>query len=318
MRPIRGTACIACAVCAQISLIGFVQAQSSFILEDFEFATSDAAARNGVIDLTDFANTPAFYISGDGEGASPNEPQGQFSIGTDAAFCVQFCQPGSFIGFRRYLAASDFPSICPASARRFAPLINTYGDPAHPGTESPDYPLSELTLLCDVYGDGAFCDGLSWTHYWVNLVDCEGEIFEFVNLGEPSLCSTAWTFDLPMGLTFARLSPDSLVEIPNGDRRLTEIVAVEVLIQDDNDPPVAVGKWYIDYLRVVEPPPPAIPGDYDFDGDVDLLDFAAWSDCLSGPNVAAGGNCDALRHDADADLDMRDFQFFQAAFGFGL
>lgn len=290
------------------------QTQPAFIVEDFEFATSDAAARAGIIDITDFANTPANYINGDGEGASSNEPGGLYSIGTDLAFCVQFCQPGSFVGFRRYLAASDFPGQCPGSPRHFAPLQYSYGDPEHPGTVPADFPLSSLTLLCDGYGDGAFCDGLSWTNFWLNLVDCEGEVFEFVNLGEVALCSTAWTFDIPMGRSFARLSPESLTDVPNGDRLLTEIAAIEVLIQDENDPPLAIGKWYIDYLRAAEPLAP-IPGDRDGDGDVDLVDYAALRACLLGPNQPAPPGCDPCRLDVDGDVDLRDVSLFTHHFG---
>lgn len=294
-----------------------VTAQTTFMVENFEFATSDAAAAAGVVDLTDFANRPAFYISGDGEGASPAEPGGQFSIGTDAAFCVQFCQPGSVIGFRRYLSASDFPSVCPNSNRHYAPLQFTYGDPQHPGDEAPDFPLSTLGLLNDVYGDGAFCDGLSWTNYWVSLVDCEGEIYEFVNIGEVSMCSIAWTLDLAMGSSFKRLSPKSLIDVPQGDRLLTEIMAIEVFIQDENDPPVALGKWYIDHLRAVEPPAPAVPGDWDENGQVDLGDYAALGACLQGPGVVVGASCAPFLMDADTDVDLGDIQLFFAGFGAG-
>ncbi len=300
-------------------MVANLHAQTTVVVEDFEFATSDQAAEGGVIDLTDFANTPAFYISGDtpGEGASPAEPNGNYSIGTDAAFCVQFCLPGSRIGFRRNLSAADFPSICPGSTRHYLPLENTYGDPQNPGDTAPDFPLDELTLLNDVYGDGAFCDGLSWTNYWVSLVDCEGEIFEFANIGEIAMCSTAWTLDLAMGSSFTRLAPESLIDVPNGDRLLTEIAAIEVFIQDENDPPVAIGKWYIDYLRAVEPPAPAIPGDIDQDGDIDLDDFATLPDCLHGPNVAVSTACTELQLDADIDVDLRDASVFFSSYGVG-
>jgi hypothetical protein len=297
-------------------LHGRTAAQTVIVIEDFEFASSDAAAANGVIDLTEFANTPANYINGDGDSASPNEPGGQYSIGTDAAYCVQFCLPGSFIGFRRNLSASGYPLICPGTSLHYAPLQFSYGDAEQPGHVPADFSVSELTLLWDVYGDGAFCDGLSATHFWLNLVDCEGEVYEFVNWGETALCSTAWTFDLAMGVNAARLSPDSILEVPVGDRLLTEIAAIEVLIQDVNDPPVAIGKWYVDYLRAIEPLPP-IAGDADHDGDVDLTDFAVLLTCLTGPDQTAPQTCDEFMLDRDDDVDLYDCLVFQSVFGIG-
>ncbi|MCK4342147.1 MAG: hypothetical protein KAY37_10555 [Phycisphaerae bacterium] len=44
-------------------------------------------------------------------------------------------------------------------------------------------------------------------------------------------------------------------------------------------------------------------GDLDRDGDVDLDDFAAFADCLSGPDVAFAPGCDAADLDGDADED---------------
>src|SRR5262245_36340561 len=62
--------------------VGRASAQSVLVVEDFEFASSDEAAAAGIIDLTDLANSPAFYISGADENAS----HGLYSIGTDAVF----------------------------------------------------------------------------------------------------------------------------------------------------------------------------------------------------------------------------------------
>jgi hypothetical protein len=55
-------------------------------------------------------------------------------------------------------------------------------------------------------------------------------------------------------------------------------------------------------------------GDVDTDGDVDLADFAVWSACLMGPTIAAGQACDAARLDADPDVDLGDFATFQGLF----
>lgn len=225
-------------------------------IERFEFATSDEAAAAGVTDLTDFANRPAFYING--ECAIPPSPcdevaEGTYSIGTDAAFCTQFCEAGSRVGFRRFVDELQFPDVCPGGGH-FVPLDNTYADPDFPGTGAADFPLSELQVLLSAYGDGSFADGPTGTHLWLNLVDCEGEIFEYINFSEGALYVEPWTFDLAMGADIIRLSPDSIVDgQPIGDGLLTEIAAIECLIQDADNPPTSFGKWYIDDVRVIEP-----------------------------------------------------------------
>ncbi|HNQ21817.1 MAG TPA: hypothetical protein PKK06_01860 [Phycisphaerae bacterium] len=65
-------------------------------------------------------------------------------------------------------------------------------------------------------------------------------------------------------------------------------------------------------------------GDYDDDGDVDLTDYAAFEDCLAGPDTPpqpAAGTCEAeLRClvsfdlDDDEDVDLADFAQFAALF----
>lgn len=66
------------------------------------------------------------------------------------------------------------------------------------------------------------------------------------------------------------------------------------------------------------------PGDYDADSDVDPDDYAAFEDCLAGPDTPpqpAAGNCEAeLRCrvtfdlDDDEDVDLADFAQFAALF----
>lgn len=295
-------------------------AQMEILVEDFEFASSDAAAAAGVTDMSDSANQPTFFISGSAENASPNEPGGLFSIGTDAVFCLNFavpCLPDTFIGFRRLIDSTSFPDQCPGGDH-YVPLAHTYGDPNHPGPLPPDFPLTDLQAVWDVYGDGGFADGLTGTHLWLRLIDCEGEAYEFINYSEVALYSEIWTFDVVQGQGTVRLSPDSLIDVPGGDRLLTEIAAFDVLIQDSDDPPTAIGKWYVDYLRVIEPPAAPTPGDGDGDGDVDLTDFGLLFGCLSGPEVAAGTGCAAFDADADGDVDLTDCGAFNGWFNAGL
>ncbi|HNQ22519.1 MAG TPA: hypothetical protein PKK06_05435 [Phycisphaerae bacterium] len=57
-----------------------------------------------------------------------------------------------------------------------------------------------------------------------------------------------------------------------------------------------------------------LPGDCDGDQDVDLADFADFSDCLGGPGQGLGADCDCYDLDDDGDVDLRDFAEFQTAF----
>lgn len=67
-----------------------------------------------------------------------------------------------------------------------------------------------------------------------------------------------------------------------------------------------------------------IPGDYDGDGDVDSDDYATFQDCLSGPaasptpsglGVTVADCLDVFDRDCDADVDLKDFAYFQTVFG---
>jgi hypothetical protein len=55
-------------------------------------------------------------------------------------------------------------------------------------------------------------------------------------------------------------------------------------------------------------------GDFDFDGDVDLDDFAAFQQCVTGQGGAAPPSCATFDFDHDFDIDLRDFGFLQALF----
>jgi hypothetical protein len=56
-------------------------------------------------------------------------------------------------------------------------------------------------------------------------------------------------------------------------------------------------------------------GDWDGDGDVDLVDFAALADCLGGPGVDATEDCVSSDLDMDGDVDLADFGVFTRSFG---
>ena len=56
------------------------------------------------------------------------------------------------------------------------------------------------------------------------------------------------------------------------------------------------------------------PGDCDYDGGVDLDDFAAGLDCLAGPDAATSSGCDCFDLDGDTDTDLADFAQFAPGF----
>ena len=61
----------------------------------------------------------------------------------------------------------------------------------------------------------------------------------------------------------------------------------------------------------------SIKGDRDGDGDVDLVDFGGFAECMAGPDGGLALNCGALDFDNDADVDAFDFAGFQIVFGIG-
>ena len=60
---------------------------------------------------------------------------------------------------------------------------------------------------------------------------------------------------------------------------------------------------------------PAISGDFDFDGDVDLADFGLFAACFNGPNRAPADGCVVGADlDTDDDVDLADFGVYAACF----
>ncbi|UCG16723.1 MAG: hypothetical protein JSV19_01540 [Phycisphaerales bacterium] len=73
--------------------------------------------------------------------------------------------------------------------------------------------------------------------------------------------------------------------------------------------------WNIDDIQLVAPGCPVTPGDYDGDGDIDLDDFAAFADCMTGPGGVMNPGCGIFDFVVDRALDLADFAMFQTAFG---
>jgi hypothetical protein len=70
----------------------------------------------------------------------------------------------------------------------------------------------------------------------------------------------------------------------------------------------AVPAWYA-------PPIIQIPGDFDGDGDVDLVDFGIFQICFTGPGGSKPfSECSVFDCEGDQDVDLVDFACFQKGF----
>jgi subtilisin-like proprotein convertase family protein len=58
----------------------------------------------------------------------------------------------------------------------------------------------------------------------------------------------------------------------------------------------------------------ACPGDFDGDGDVDLVDFGNFSLCFTGPGASFAKGCDCGDFEGDGDIDLVDFGSFSLSF----
>jgi len=68
-------------------------------------------------------------------------------------------------------------------------------------------------------------------------------------------------------------------------------------------------------MGAYEFPVPGVPGDQDGDGDVDLVDFGLWQDCLTGPDAGPyAEGCGNADFDGDLDVDLDDFSAFELLF----
>jgi hypothetical protein len=59
---------------------------------------------------------------------------------------------------------------------------------------------------------------------------------------------------------------------------------------------------------------PLIPFDFDGNGRVDEVDFAAMRSCVSGPGIPLAPGCDSKNLDGDSDIDLDDFGLFQRCY----
>ncbi|MBU0640928.1 MAG: carboxypeptidase regulatory-like domain-containing protein [Planctomycetes bacterium] len=135
----------------------------------------------------------------------------------------------------------------------------------------------------------------------------DGEVLATFAITEPlvagAYCDVSWTWENVIPIVGGWV--DVFVIADEGD-------AIDELDEDNNVRSTTLTN-----------PPPAYPGDWDHDGDVDINDFAEFPGCMSGPWgapdwVMPSQACrDAFDFDADADVDLADFASFQRAFDGG-
>ena len=96
---------------------------------------------------------------------------------------------------------------------------------------------------------------------------------------------------------------------------VTPAVELEVDYLFSRSLDMAVANWgssegnHVYYNRLL------VNGNADGDGDVDLNDYSAFQDCMTGPAIRPyDPGCEPFDFDADADVDERDFAAFQLAF----
>lgn len=148
-------------------------------------------------------------------------------------------------------------------------------------------------------------------------------------LGSPIEISLFYIDDLDATVTLAAaiyendllVSPTSLADVTVS---LPEILAedewagrnIGIAIRPDvmlEQVELQGGTWGIDNVRLVALPDVQVPGDFDGDTDVDLIDFLTLLDCLSEPGLLREAGCAATDLDGDMSVDLRDFAVFQSA-----
>lgn len=79
-------------------------------------------------------------------------------------------------------------------------------------------------------------------------------------------------------------------------------------------PEPTLGEVGMDNVRLVAGGTKPTPGDSDGNGDVDLVDFASFQLCFTGPGGEVSMDCAVMDFDDDGDVDLADFGAFQLAF----
>ncbi len=106
-------------------------------------------------------------------------------------------------------------------------------------------------------------------------------------------------------------------EVPSGSQYLVSVAAAGRHFAEQtvstgtsiDGRPTSGNVWAVDFVAA------SVPGDFDFDGDADLIDFVHFQACFNGPNRApASADCADADFDGDNDVDLADFGTFQSCF----
>ena len=130
---------------------------------------------------------------------------------------------------------------------------------------------------------------------------------------EPEQKRAVWTFAGLKPETWTGTLSDSVTDEENGtalDGEISDPLDPFALPSGNRQPGGAA--VFAFRLRTVY-------GDFDMDGDVDLVDFAHFQTCYHGPNVpvapqCADANVDGPPLSADVDVDLTDFGIFQLCY----
>ena len=157
--------------------------------------------------------------------------------------------------------------------------------------------FSPTLVLGDLDGDNVVDDSGLTPEEFYTVADDPFTVGVTPGSGGGDAFDIAWAIDAET-LEPADLVGFDYVRITNGVNRI--------------DPAVGEASPEIDAVADVAPP---LRGDADVDGDVDVLDFAAFVRCVTGPGSASlPTDCVLMDFDMDGDVDLPDFGGFQTAF----
>ncbi len=186
--------------------------------------------------------------------------------------------------------------VLPSGARQSqVPTINNSGKVAWLAGNGIEVWEKGVTRLLTDWGGNPYLNNLGDIYFyrWHDEQDSTDAWLYRVSDGEP---------------TWHRLTEDALLDSPGDINDWTE--ATWRFIDDPRNNPNWPGG--VRLLRRIR------TGDAEFDGDIDLIDYRAFAECMTGPGRVDGlCDCRFLDVDHDGDVDLGDFARFQNGFGGG-
>ncbi len=182
--------------------------------------------------------------------------------------------------------------VLPSGARQSqVPTINNSGKVAWLAGNGIEVWEKGVTRLLTDWGGNPYLNNLGDIYFyrWHDEQDSTDAWLYRVSDGEPS---------------WHRLTEDPLLDSPGDINDWTE--ATWRFIEDPYNPNWPGGVRHLRRIRT---------GDAEFDGDLDLIDYRAFVECMTGPGrVDRLCDCRFLDIDHDGDVDLADFSWFQNRF----